>query len=154
MSLEELYKYYSSLNPLNGIGLGYSNYCRRSGNFWEYFIPSFININGIDEWIKGPWIEKHFPKEVNKQIYFDLVVLGISSTKDRPKCKFCGKECMFDFTRDPKKNRFPGYKTYCRDCRYKHIGQLTSKKLKGRPLSETNKRNISIAKKGRAEENK
>lgn len=147
--MNDLYEYYSKLNPFNGVGLGIENYCRKSGRFWEYFIPSFINKNNKDAWAKGPWLLKNLKEGVNIQIYFDLVVLGISSVNDRPKCQFCGKECMFLFIRDPKKNRYPGYKTYCKNCRYRHTAELNSIKLKGKPLSEENKKNLSLAKKGK-----
>lgn len=141
----EIYKKYSEINPFKNKGLG-DNFRRLAKNSkikYEYYIPKEFSVYNKDEWVIDSRLKKHLKPDITRQIYYDLVFLGITSPTDRPKCKFCRKECRFEF-------RF-GYCSYCYDksCKTKHVGQLTSLKLKGRPLSELNKLHLSQAKKGK-----
>lgn len=137
--MDEVYKKYSKINKYNGIGL--DNFRKIENNTVYYFVPNWISIYDNDRWVAVFRMSKILNKDVNFQIYYDLIHLGISSISERPKCLYCSKESKFTM-----KN---GYFDYCTDHRYKHTSLIVSKKLKGRPLSEQNKRNISLAKKGK-----
>lgn len=137
--LDKIYEKYSKINQYSGIGLDYFRKVENKTVY--YFVPSWISIYDENRWVAVFRMSKILNKDVNFQIYYDLVHLGITSSKERPKCNYCNNESKFTMK--------DGYFNYCKEHRYKHTSELTSKKLKGRPLSEQNKRNISLAKKGK-----
>lgn len=141
--MNEIYNKYSILNPSNGEALTeYKIEKKANTKITKYYLyPKWISNRKEDEWIMSKSILKLIPKDMDLQIYYDIVYLGISDIKDRPRCKYCNKEAKFQFSN--------GYYNYCKDHRYKYCSELISKALKGRPLSEENKRNISLAKKGK-----
>ena len=138
--VDKIYEKYSKINPYNSKGLR-ENFKKIENKTVYYYLPSWISKLKEDKWVASFRLSKYLKDDVNKQIYYDLVCLGISSIEDRPKCRFCNNEAKFLLSK--------GYYTYCYLHKVKHVGELVSKKLKGRPLSEENKRNISLSKKGK-----
>ena len=155
MTEEEIYKYYSNKNPNKGKRTSLDNITKIVTD--KNLLKSKLLL--IPNWISGEddkyysfqkikyILEKY---ELTPQIYYDIVILGISSPIDRPKCN-CGNYTKY-------KGIVGGYKTYCnRICMYKYrevneafrTYNLGGKDKKGKHLSEETKRKISIANKGK-----
>lgn len=134
-----VYNKYSKINPYNSIGL--INFKKVKNKTTYYYVPSWISKLDKDSWVSSFRLSKVLNDDVDKQIYYDIVHLGISSIKDRPKCIYCDSESKFIFNK--------GYFEYCSSHARKHSNDLTSKKLKGRPLSLETRKKMSEAKKGK-----
>lgn len=147
MEEESIYLKYSVLNPFRGIG--FKEYHKLINKVHYYYVPSiFRKDESVNSYVSIYKLKDILKSDITYQIYYDLVVLGIDSIKKRPKCVHCGGEAKFSFIWE----KCPqGYREYCKnkECRYKTTSNKTSAKLKGRPLSEINKRNLSKAKKGK-----
>jgi hypothetical protein len=141
--MEDKYKFCSSLVIKNGGCLGLNNYKKIINKHCiKYLVPKCLSINDRDEWVISSRVKLHLKYDLSNQEYYDIAVLGLTDINDRPKCKYCSLFCDFI-------NMSSGYRSYCKNHRYKHTSELVSKKLKGRPLSEINKLHLSEAKKGK-----
>lgn len=157
MTEEEIYKYYSDKNPNSGKKLTLEDITKI--NETSSSNKKSMRLLLIPSWISGE-DDKYYTFQkaetiLNKygltnQMYYDIVILGISSPRDRPKCP-CGNYTKY-------KGMFHGYKTYCnRDCMYKYrevnetfrTYNLGGKSKLGTHLSEETKKKISKANKGK-----
>lgn len=141
MDVDVIYNKYSKINPYRSKGL--VNYKKIVNKTIYYFVPFWLSKFNKNEWKASFRLTKSLKDEINKQIYYDLVCLGISSTNDRPKCKYCNNDSKFSLNK--------GYLDYCncKICERKHASELISKRLKGRPLSKEHRKKLSLAKKGK-----
>ena len=143
MDIEKLY----ITNPYKGHGLG-DNYKKKINNTVYYFLPKFLNKTGKDEWIACFRLSKKLIDSVDKQIYYDLVYLGLNSIGSRPRCEYCGGEASFAFEVSSLHGEKEGYRTYCTKCRYIHVSTINKELFKGVPLSTETKKKLSKAKLG------
>lgn len=108
----------------------------------EYYVfPKWLTELNQDIKVAPCKVNKNLPKDLTPQMYYDLVILGINSIEERPKCAYCGSESSFSLCK--------GYKSYCKSCNRKEAAKNISKALKGKPLSELNRKHLSEAKKGK-----
>lgn len=138
--INEVYEKYSKVNQYKNVGL--TDFYKIENNTKYYFLPDWISKKKENHWVASFRLKRWLNDDVDKQIYYDLVHLGLTSVNDRPRCEFCNKESRFDITRG-------GYLGFCPDHMIKHRSKLVSEKLKGRPLSEENRKKLSLAKKGK-----
>jgi len=137
----ELYINLSKKNPYCLIGL--EKYKKRiNNNTLYYFLPSFLSIQNKDSWVACFRLSHYLLDGITKQVYYDLVHLGINNISNRPTCKYCKSEALFDLSKG-------GYLSYCKDHRYLHISNINSKHFKGVPLSPEHREKLSLAKKGK-----
>lgn len=85
---------------------------------------------------------------ITQEIYYDIVVLGLISIDDRPKC-LCGNYTKFD-------SIYSGYDKYCsQECYYKYrivpknFINSGNRFIKGESKSEEMKKKISLGKRGK-----
>lgn len=124
MNIDEIYRKYSKLNPNLGINLSKKKLKDKS-----HTVPGWIIGESEDKVLSGRELSDLFKTlGINKQIFYDLVILNISSIDDRPKCSVCGKEC-----------RFNSFK-YSDKCEEHHIIKQFSEETR-RKLSESMKGN-------------
>lgn len=112
-----------SLNPQKGIP--YTDYIitkKYKRTVYKFKLYSWIGSNKKStDYPKN--IKKHLENfGYNLQIYFDIVILGLTDIDQRPKCPICGKECKFYGTH---------YSSICEDS--------YCKKFKRRPIKLSNK---------------
>lgn len=86
-------------------------------------IPNWITeTNEADGYYRVPkYGTKKFYKNfnLNNKILYDILVLGLTSIDDRPKCPICGNECKF---RRNLLGKYSGYSSHCSGkCHYKVI---------------------------------
>lgn len=98
MDLYELYKEISDRNPDKGIE--HHEYIDKSTRFkTKYFVPEWLGSDDYkDAWISARELTSMIESlGITRQIYYDLVILGISTPDDRPKCKHrnCSNEAIF-----------------------------------------------------------
>lgn len=146
--MDDIYRKYKKLN-ITGEIIPHNEFVKvcitKSGRkLYKYLYVSWISGNP-DEFMIIEELYRKLPSDLDFQSYYDIVVLGLESPSDRPKCIHCDDNCESKF-KPP-----VGYLGYCSKskCRYSHTGVLISKKLKGRPLSEQNKQSLSKVKKGK-----
>lgn len=156
MTEEEIYKYYSNKNPNKGKKITLEDVTK--SNIISSSKKS-TRLLLIPNWISGEK-DKYYTFQkaetvlrkynLTNQMYYDTVILGISSPLERPKCP-CGNYTQY-------KGMFHGYKTYCnRTCMYKYrevneafrTYNLGGKAKRGKHHSEETKRKISEATKGK-----
>lgn len=89
---------------LNGkIVLSNKGLSRGDGSFTEYFIPE------LDKWVNSKRLKLSLKEiGISTQDYYDKYVLEILDSSERPKCPYCGKECIFI-------EIGKGYRTTCGD---------------------------------------
>lgn len=76
---------------------------RGEGRSSEYYIPE------LDKWVNAKRIKIYLSRiNMSVQEYYDKYVLDIHDHNDRPKCPYCGKECVFI-------EIGKGYRTTCGD---------------------------------------
>lgn len=76
---------------------------RGDGSFTEYFIPE------LDKWVNSKRLKLSLKEiGISTQDYYDKYVLEILDSSERPKCPYCGKECIFI-------EIGKGYRTTCGD---------------------------------------
>lgn len=147
----EIYNYYSNKNPNNGKKISLNDVTiKDTSRLRKLLIPKWIS--GKENYYCSFQKAESELKKYNLtcQMYYDIVILGISSPLERPKCP-CGKYTRF-------KGMFHGYMTYCnRTCMYKYretneafrTKNLGGKLHRGRKRSEETRQKISKANKGR-----
>lgn len=149
MDLYELYKEISDRNPDKGIE--HHDYIIRSGNLTKCYVPTWFLDEIGDNWILTRNLTKLLPSYgLTPQIYYDLVILGLSSPDGRPKCgnKLCDNPVVF-------LNISSGYREFCsKSCTMvgRKPSEETLKKrsesLTGHEVSESTRRKISDKRKG------
>lgn len=91
-------------------------------------------------------LKKYIGNFITRQIYYDIVCLGLQSIEERPKCVICGKSVTFDSFRR-------GYKMSCSNNCEKIIKQKIMEKnhdsLRGKPVSLETRKKLSSSHKGR-----
>lgn len=76
---------------------------RGEGRSSEYYIPE------LDKWVNAKRIKIYLSRiNMSVQEYYDKYVLYVHDYNDRPKCPYCGKECLFI-------EIGKGYRTTCGD---------------------------------------
>lgn len=141
--MNDLYKKYKG-------SLKEREWVRGSRENKKYYIPKELNKTGEDLWVSPSKLLKRLITAVSEQVYYDLVVLGISSIDERPKCIYCGHEALFKFkAKDLTHGGIQGYQVYCTSCASIDKGIKISNKLVGRKLSKEHIKNLSLAKKGK-----
>lgn len=119
--MEDKYKFCSSLVIKNGGCLGLNNYKKIINKHCiKYLVPKCLSINDRDEWVISSRVKLHLKYDLSNQEYYDIAVLGLTDINDRPKCKYCSLFCDFI-------NMSSGYRSYCKNHRYKHTSELVSK---------------------------
>ncbi len=152
MTENEIYKYYSSKNPNNGKKIDFSQVIKIDNGVKKILLPSWISNSSKDSYYPIKIFAAKLKREysITSQIYYDIVILGLSSPKDRPKCP-CGNYTKFI-------GIFYGYRTYCNsECMYKfretnemfRTYNLGGKAKLGLHHSEETKRKISNSQKGK-----
>jgi len=147
MNLIELYKELSDRNPDKGIP--HPEYRRSSGGHKvEYFIPKWLGLNtASDLWIPATNLPKLLESVgLTNQIYYDIVILGLSSPDERPKCnhKDCNNTTIFY-------NPTRGYSRYCSiSCGSKgkpkgHYFEVGNQVNKGRRATEEQRLKQSVS---------
>ena len=164
----EIFQKFFLLNPNKGYK--YSDYYyednynldKRGKSMRYYKLYKWISGKDKDEYIQS----NRFPKVLKEygmssQVYYDIIILGLSNVKDRPKCKICGNSVKF-------RGLYAGYKTVCSEKCFKLLSRDTiissrPKNLKlseeakdkirvkalGRKHSEESRRKMSISRKGK-----
>lgn len=164
---EALFNKFNSLNPNKGVK--YDDFYYESDKLDSR--GKTLRYYKLYNWISGESDDKYilsnlFPKELKKygitsQIYYDLVILGITNIMDRPKCLVCGNFVKF-------RGLFEGYKSVCSEECFKklscdriisygklsiHHSEDTKRKLSiistGRKHSDRSKRRMSEDRKGK-----
>lgn len=112
MTEEEQFRILIERNPHPGIPFKSSDYI---DNVVSKKGSKFFNIFG---WAIGSEKKVYKPKSrvvsflskygISFQVYYDVVVLGLTSINQRPKCPICGKDCKFSY-------RLKTYLNYCGD---------------------------------------
>ena len=124
LSIEQLYLLYSSKNINSGIRQE-SNYfltnTKNSSRNNRYIIPHWL-IDQEDDKIcsYSEFIKTLDSLSLTVQMFYDIVVLGLTSPTLRPKCLMCGKDVKFvSFS--------VGYSTFCsRNCKSKYAVQFNT----------------------------
>lgn len=122
---------------------GVKNRLSKSEDGKFFLIPNWITgTNESDGFYRVPTSgTKKFYKEYNltNKILYDVLVLGLKSIEDRPKCPICGKELGF---RNNLLGKFSGYNNKCSlNC---HLDSIRPLAVSGDALKrsvETRKRN-------------
>lgn len=165
---EIIFNKFYSLNPLKGEK--YSDYYYEDSNKLDknkkpvkyYKLYKWITGEDKDRFVQSnifPSVLKDYG--MSSRIYYDIVILGINSIEDRPKCKVCGNNVEF-------KGLYSGYKTVCSDSCFKKLssnristyGKMSIKlseeskekirqKALGRKHSADSKRKMSLSRVGK-----
>lgn len=147
MTEEEIFEKILSLNPYKGVPfdnfkkLAESQKENPKRKSYKYCLYSWISGKDKDEYISIQKLNSFLKDNFNAtlQIYYDIVCLGLTSTKDRPKCPICGKTIKFDCL-------CHGYpKTCSKECHseFKRTHMNSSMIKKGDKVSEETKQKIS-----------
>lgn len=122
MEIYELYKEISNRNP--DVGKSHFEYKDIKGNHnYRYFIPEWLGIPECsNSWVSGRSIRSVLSSiGLDNQLYYDLVILGLSSPDDRPRCQ-CGSPVKFMSLAE-------GYREFCsKSCAKRYITEETRKK--------------------------
>lgn len=136
MTENELLKDLYNKSPLKD-GLSIKQYVKGQGKHTYYNLFSWITGEKEDKWISFAYFGIRLKKlGLSSQLYYDVVVLGISDINDRPKCRYCGTPSKFD-------NMSRGYFDFCNlSCTAKWGNKVpskiknVSKALTGKKLSK------------------
>jgi len=147
MNEVELYSYYYNLNPYKRT-LDKEEYTRRSSNNGVYYLlPEWVT-NSPDKWVSSCTIWKSLEYYgMTTQNYYDIVVLGLKSPDDRPKCHRpeCGNFVEFI-------NISSGYRKFCSiSCNSKYLISTNEDFVKSFVYSSLGKKESPEAKKNRVE---
>ena len=156
-----LLEIFNELNPEKGIE--HLDYIRFTGvgKKKEIFIPLWLSkiLNCESSWYNGKYVSRILRQNnINVQIFYDSVILGLKDINHRPTCPICGSTLKF-------RTISHGYESTCsKDCHSKLkrisydntvemkkkgdkvselVKQKISKSLKGRPISEEARRKRS-----------
>lgn len=142
-------------NPLKGKKYSENEYKRVEGKAKIYYkVFSWMIEEDQDIWISCKTIKQFLRKyNITIQLYYDIVVLGLISIEDRPRCETCHGKVKFY-------NMYDGYQRFCckscmdiglkgreisKDTRDKmsksHIGLKSSPEAK-KKIGEANKRRV------------
>ena len=111
MNEDEILEKYYYKNPFRKNDDNYSIkkeiYLIGEGKKQKYNLFSWITGNTEDIWVSALYLtDKLKPYGLTPQLYYDIVILGIKSTKERPRCRYCEKSVGF-------KNMSRGYFNFC-----------------------------------------
>lgn len=133
---------YNNSPKRSGFNIG--NFRRGSGKHVEYNLFSWITGESEDLWVSSLYMNYYLSKYgLTSQLYYDIVVLDIQNTSDRPKCRYCGKSLPF-------KTMLKGYLNFCNlSCTAKWGNKVpskiknVSKALTGKKLSKQHREALS-----------
>ena len=106
--MNKTFKEVLNLNPTPGVG--HPEYQDKvKSHSYRYFIPSWLKSCDKDgEWFSHKKIIKILNNiGVSAQLYYDIVILGLTSESDRPKCHLDECDCSKFY------NLNQGYQLYC-----------------------------------------
>lgn len=100
MEEDELFKIINYLNPHPGIAYKEEEYFIKQPRGGKYRLFSWFTKTGEDIFVSS----MNFPKQLQKyskipitsQIYYDIIILGITNQMNRPKCPICKNILNFD----------------------------------------------------------
>lgn len=148
MNEDEILEKYYYKNPFRKNDDNYSIkkeiYLIGEGKKQKYNLFSWITGNTEDIWVSALYLtDKLKPYGLTPQLYYDIVILGIKSTKERPRCRYCEKSVGF-------KNMSRGYFNFCDlSCTAKWGNKVpskiknVSKALTGKKLSKEHRESLS-----------
>lgn len=98
-------EYLYNLRP-NGLSYDASSIAKRVNGKLVYYFPKWMSGKTEDEWISLKMLNKSLKLlGIDNQEYYDVMVLSISDSKDRPKCP-CGTYTRYC-------SPTIGYRKYC-----------------------------------------
>ena len=157
---ESKFKELLTKNPNKGIPYNKSDYFQEGNKTSKYKLFKWITGENEDKFVTSQFFDRILNKfGYNIQLYYDIVCLGLTSIKDRPKCKICKSDSIFI-------SLYLGYSKTCSpECRKLYKSKYTSENGKkpkseitrlklreshlGKTLSEEARRKVSEGNKGK-----
>lgn len=148
MDIENELELLNNINPDKGIE--HLDYIKQYGKRKEIFIPDWLSkiLNTDLNLVNGYKMSNLLRKQnIKPQVFYDSVILGLTSIDQRPTCPICGSKLKF-------RSISHGYEVTCsKECHkeLKRISYLNNPKMikSGDKLSKITKEKISDSLKGR-----